>query len=104
MSDYMYPYKLEITGSRIYSDQYWRVNRIHLILGYAQALADIDDNENYYKKLKSIDDNKGLLTIEWKVKSSPTQKEKEYIKKGYESIVTDYECDPIRHIVNGKEE
>lgn len=102
MCDYMYPYKLEITGSRVYRDQYWRINRIHRILGYAQALADIDDNEDYYKKLKSIDDHKALITVEWKEK--PTEKEKKYIKKGWESIVTDYECDLIRHIIKGKEE
>jgi len=90
-----YPSKIEISGSRSDNDQLWRIPRIHRILGYAQAFADLDNNEEFYKKIKSIYDYKGNLTITWKNK--PSKEEKEYFQKAWESIVTDYEANPIEH-------
>jgi hypothetical protein len=98
----MYPYKLVITGSKVCIGEYWRINRLHRVLGYAQALADIDDNENYYKKLKMVEDFKGLFTVEWK--KQPTKLEIKYLQNAWDSIVADYECDPIRHKINGMEQ
>jgi predicted transglutaminase-like protease len=91
----MYPYKLEIDGARANDDQHWRIDRIHLIIGYAQALADFDKNEDYYKKIKSIYDYKGNLTVTWN--TEPTENEKQYLQKAWESIVTDYESGIIGH-------
>ena len=93
----MYPFDIEIDGSRVNDDQYWRINRIHRIISYAQAIADIDGNEDFYKKLKSVYDYKGSLTVEWKI--NPTETEKNYLQKAWESIVTDYEGNPIEHII-----
>ena len=93
----MYPFDIEIDGSRTNEDQYWRINRVHRIVGYAQALADNDNNEDFYKKIKSIYDYKGTLTVEWK--SNPSESEEEYLQKAWESIVTDYEGNQIEHIV-----
>ena len=59
----MYPYTIVIDGARAQEDQSWRLTRIHMIVGYAQALADLDNNEVYYKKIKSIFDDKGTLYI-----------------------------------------
>ena len=95
-SDSMYPFEIKIDGSRTNDDQYWRINRIHRLIGYAQALADIDENEDFYKKIISIYDEKGSLTITWLVK--PTKQEKEYLQNAWESIVTDYESNSIEHI------
>lgn len=97
MDDYMYPYKMGIDGVRSNDDQYWRIHRIYLIIGYAQAIADLNDNEDFYKKIDSIYDHKGNLTIAWK--KEPSKKEKEYLQKAWESIVTDYEGNPIDHFV-----
>lgn len=92
----MYPFEIEIDGSRANDDQYWRINRIHRLIGYAQALADIDNNEDFYKKIESIYDEKGSLTITWIER--PTKQEKEFLQNAWESIVTDYEGNPIEHI------
>jgi len=46
----MYPFNIEIDGSRASDDEYWRINRIHQIVGYAQAIADIDGNEDFLKR------------------------------------------------------
>jgi len=92
----MFPFDLKIDASRASEDEYWRINRIHRIIGYAQAIADIDGNEDFNKKIKSIYDYKGSLTVEWK--NNPTESEKEYLRKAWESIVTDYEGNPIEHL------
>ena len=49
------------------------------------------------KKIKSIEDYKGVITIVWfKI---PLDKEKEYLQKAWESIVTDYESEQINHLI-----
>jgi hypothetical protein len=96
MNIQIYPYNIEIDGERADDDQHWRIYRIHMVIGYAQALADINKNEDYYKKIKSIYDYKGSLTVTWSI--APTQKEKEYLQQAWESIVTDYEGNPIEHV------
>jgi hypothetical protein len=92
----MYPFDVEIDAGRAKEDEYWRINRIHRIIGYAQAIADIDENEDFYTKLMSVFEYKGTLTVEWKIQ--PTEPEKEYLQKAWESIVTDYEGNPIEHL------
>ncbi len=91
----MFATSFKIDGSRAREDQAWRLDRINMILGYAQALADLDNNENYYKKIDCVFDEKGHLSVEWK--SEPSRTEKEYLQKAWESIVTDYEGNPIEH-------
>ncbi len=91
----MYPDTIEIDGDRADDDQRWRIERIHRILGYAQALADADQNEVFYKKIKSIYDAQGTLFVTWK--SAPTENEKGYMDEAWMSIVTDYEGNPIEH-------
>jgi hypothetical protein len=100
MGDKMYPYKIEIDGARAKEDQHWRINRIHMIIGYAQAFADVDKNENYYKKINSIYDYKGNLTVTWE--TGPTEAEKQYLQKAWESIVAGYEGNSIENEVNIK--
>jgi hypothetical protein len=95
MNDNMYPFNIEIDGSRAEEDQHWRIYRIHRIIGYAQALADLDDNEDFHKKSVGIFDDKGTLYISWQ--TEPSEKEKDYLQKAWESTVTDYECNPIEH-------
>lgn len=95
MDENMYPFTLEIDGARADRDQHWRIYRIHRILGYAQALADLDNNEGFYKKLQSLVDEKGTLYVTWVIE--PTEEEKTFIKKAWESIVTDYETNDIEH-------
>jgi hypothetical protein len=97
MEENMYPFTIEIDGARADSDQHWRIYRIHRILGYAQAIADLDNNEAFYKKVSGFCDEKGILFVTWFIE--PTEKEKEYIKKAWESIVTDYESNEIEHDV-----
>jgi len=93
----MYLENIEIEGARTDDDQFYRIPRIHRVIGYAQALADIDENENFIEKVKSFYDHKGLLTINWNIQ--PTDKEKQYFQKAWESIVTDYESEDIEHEV-----
>ncbi|NOZ45161.1 MAG: hypothetical protein GXO79_00090 [Chlorobi bacterium] len=90
-----YPDNIEIDGDRADEDQFWRIQRIHRVLGYAQALADLDNNEDFYKKIKSLYDYKGSITAIWVYE--PSLKEKEYLQKAWESIVTNYEGNPIEH-------
>lgn len=97
----MYPFDIEIDAGRANEGEYWRINRIHRIIGYAQAIADIDGNEEFYKKLKGFYEYKGSLTVEWKI--NPTESEIEYLRKAWGSIVTDYEGNPIEHIKEKEE-
>ncbi len=94
----MYPYDLIIDGDGASDDKHWRVLRIHMLLGYAQALADLNANEDFYKKIESIYDFEGTLIVTWK--TEPTEEEKTYICKGWNSVVTDYEGNDIIHEVN----
>ena len=98
MNEEMYPYLLDMDGSRADQDQSWRISRIHRIIGYAQALADLENNEGFIKKIGSIYDDKGHLTVIWNI--PPSDNEKEYLQKAWESIVTDYEGNPIEHEIN----
>lgn len=91
----MYPYKIEIDANRADEGEHWRIYRIHRIVGYAQALADTDVNEDYFKKIKSIYEYKGHLTVNWEIE--PSETEKGYLQKAWESIVTDYESNPVEH-------
>lgn len=91
----IYPHVIEIDGSRVDEDPYFRTNRIHMIVGYAQALADLDNNEDYFNKIESIYDHKGVLTITWK--TAPSEKEKGYLQKAWGSVVTAYEGNQIEH-------
>ena len=98
----MYLEKTEIDGIRTDDDQFYRIPRIHRVIGYAQALADADNNEAFIEKIKSFYDNKGILTVIWKNK--PTSKEKEYLQSAWGSIITDFESELIEHEIyyNGK--
>jgi hypothetical protein len=98
MNEEMYPYLLDIDGSRAGQDQGRRITRIHRIIGYAQALADLDNDEYFIQIIESIYDDKGYLTVIWKIQ--PTDKRKEYLQKAWESIVADYEGNPIEHDLN----
>jgi len=91
----MYINEILISGSRVEDDQQWRIKRIHALIGYAQALADLDGNEDFYKKIISIYDLKGNLLVNWN--AEPDNNEKEYIEKAWNSIVTDYESNPVLH-------
>jgi len=91
----MYPYSIIIDGARADEDQHWRIYRIYMIIGYAQALADMDNNEDYYKKINSFYDDKGTLYVTWNIE--PSIQEKNYLKKAWESVVTDYEGNDIVH-------
>jgi hypothetical protein len=97
----MYSNKIEIDGTRANEDQQWRIYRIHRIIGYAQALADLDINEDFFKKIVGIYDDKGTLYISWH--TEPTNNEKEYLQKAWESVVTDYEGNPIEHEILSQE-
>lgn len=98
MEENSYPFSIVIDGARADEDQHWRIYRIHRILGYAQALADMDNNEVFYKKIGSFYDSKGLLFVTWL--KTPTENETKYIKTAWESIVTDYEMTDIEHIID----
>jgi len=87
--------KIEIDANRADEGEHWRIYRIHRIIGYAQALADADNNEDYYKKIKSIYECKGQLTITWI--TQPSKSEEEYLQKAWGSIVSDIESSPIEH-------
>jgi len=91
----MYPCKIEIEVGMNNEDYQWRVYRIQRIVGYAQALADIDNNEDYCEKIISIDDHKGALTITWK--AEPSENEKDYLQKAWASIVAGYEGNFVKH-------
>ena len=93
-----YPNTIKISGSRTDEDQAWRILRIHRVLAYAQALADIDNNEKWFLKIEEIYDHKGILTATWR--NAPTSKEKEYLQNAWESVVTDYESELIEHEIN----
>lgn len=101
IEDKMYSTSFNIDGSRAREDQAWRLDRINMVIGYAQALADLDNKEDYYKKIVFIYDEKGTLYVKWKIR--PTKSEKEYLQKAWESIVTDYEGNPIEHEYDFKE-
>ncbi len=92
----MYPYDIEIDGYRASDDEQWRITRLQMVLAYAQALADIGNNESFYKKVKTLFDEEGTLIVSWLV--PPTEEEKSYINKAWGSIVTDYEGNEVEHL------
>ncbi|MEI7504756.1 MAG: hypothetical protein WCJ61_15870, partial [Paludibacter sp.] len=67
----------------------WRLNRIQRVVGYAQALADINNHEEFHTKIYSIHDHKGFLTVVWH--SEPSDQEKEWLRMAWESSVAGYE-------------
>lgn len=73
----------------------WRLNRIQRVLGYAQALADMQGQKEFYKMVYSIFDYKGTLTIVWKIE--PTDQETEWFQQAWNSSVTLYERNIIEH-------
>lgn len=93
MKGNMYANDIEMDGTRVNEDQHWRIYRIHRLIGYAQSLADLDNNEDFHKKIIGIFDDKGTLMVEWQ--NEPTDNEKEYLQKAWESVVTDYESNSI---------
>lgn len=93
----MYLEKVEIGGSIIDEDPLFRIHRIHRVIGYAQALANIANNENIIDKINRFYDYKGILTITWN--SKPSVEEMEYFQVAWESIVTDYESESVEHEV-----
>lgn len=92
----MYPYDIEIDGYRASDDEQWRITRIKMVLAYAQALADAADNESFYKKVKSLYDDEGTLTVSWLV--PPTDEEKEMFNNAWNSVVTDFEENVVEHL------
>jgi hypothetical protein len=91
----MYPYDLEINAENA-DFETWRIERLQRVLGYAQALADIASNDEFYKKIKSLFDNDGELIVEWFV--PPTEDEKVFFNSAWNSIVADYETRKVNHI------
>lgn len=87
--------EITISGSRIDEDQAWQIDRIQRVIGYAQALTDIDDNEFLLKAIIEINDNKGILTVYWK--ENPKPEYKKYFDKAWESIVAVYESEKVEH-------
>lgn len=95
----MYPYKIEIDVGKNNEDYQWRIYRIQRIVGYAQALAELDNNEDYCNKIESIFDYKGSLTITWK--TEPSANEQDYLQKAWASVVAGYEGNLIEHEISG---
>lgn len=91
----MYPYKIELEVGKNNEDYNWRIYRIQRIVGYAQALAELDNNEDYCSKIDSFDDYKGDMTVTWK--TEPTEKEKDYLQKAWASVVAGFEGNLIEH-------
>lgn len=91
----MYPYDIEIDAHKANENEYWRTERLQRVLAYAQALADIDNNESFHRKLAGLNDEKGHLTVSWLV--DPTEAEKNYINKAWNSIVADFEENQPEH-------
>jgi hypothetical protein len=91
----MYPYQIEIEVGKNNEDYHLEIYRINRIVGYAQALADLDNNEEYCGKISSIFEYKGNLTISWK--TEPSENEKDYFQKAWESVVSGYEGNKIEH-------
>ena len=94
MDNEMFPENIEMSESDR-TDNGWRIIRIHRVVSYAQALADLDRNENFYKKIKSIDDHKGVLSVTWLI--DPNKIEKEYLQKAWDSVVSGNEGSDIEH-------
>jgi hypothetical protein len=93
----MYSLNIIIAANRE-DEQPWRLNRIQRVIGYAQALADIKSqviDEEFYRKIYSIYDNKGIPTVIWNVE--PSEEEKNWIQKAWDSSVTGYDTEPIIH-------
>jgi hypothetical protein len=96
----MYSLNIIIEANRE-DEQPWRLNRIQRLVGYAQALADLEGqvvDEEFYRKIYLISDHKGELTVIWNVE--PSEEEKNWLQKAWDSSVTGYDTEPIIHEVN----
>jgi hypothetical protein len=93
----MYSLNIIIEANREDSEP-WRLSRIQRVVGYAQALAELKGqvvDEEFFRKIYSIFDFKGFLTVVWNIE--PTQEEKDWLQKAWESSVTGYETTEIEH-------
>lgn len=92
----MYPYDLQIDGYRADKNEQWRIDRLRMVLGYSQALADIAGNEAFFRKIKALYDDEGTLNVTWFV--PPTEDEKGFLNKAWNSVVTDFEAGEVVHL------
>jgi len=93
-----YKYKIKIDASvEDDGNRLARINQVHRVIGYAQALADIHEDFDLLNKIENIFNKKGVLTITWR--KSPLDIDKEYIGHAWKSSIADYSNNTIKHIV-----
>lgn len=76
--------KISATNSNTEPDRIERLNRVY---GYGVALADGAGNREFLGKLSQLHDHKGTLIVVWF--AEPTEEEKGYFVKAWESKVGD---------------
>jgi hypothetical protein len=78
-----------------YSQEFesYRIDRLNRVVGYVSALADHYGNVDLLKKVVSLHDHKGDLTVGWK--EQPMDGEKEFFAKAWAS-----ECEVAENITH----
>ncbi|OGX21088.1 MAG: hypothetical protein A2Y00_06025 [Omnitrophica WOR_2 bacterium GWF2_43_52] len=85
-------FDIKLTAYSQESESY-RIDRLNRVVGYVSALAEHYGNNDLLKKLVSLHDHKGELTVEWN--NEPVAGEKEYFAKAWANM-----CEPSENITH----
>ncbi len=85
-------FDIKLTAYSQESEAYW-IDRLNRVVGFVSALAEHYGNNDLLKKLVSLHDHKGELTVEWN--NEPVAGEKEFFAKAWAS-----ECEVAEDITH----
>lgn len=87
----------EIILSSSNEGETYRINRLERVRGYVCALADYYGNTTLLNKISELHDHEGSLTVTWK--DAPTDGEKDFFNKAWESAIANETRESIEHTV-----
>jgi hypothetical protein len=88
---------MTLTAYEDTSQRCWRVDRLLRVVGYVQCLAEHYGNNSLLERVVNLHERKGLLEVTWRTK--PTQGEKEFFARAWESSVADEDGGNVTHKV-----
>ncbi len=84
----MHTYEIRITANRQEEDgEAFRIDRLHEVLGYAVAYAELKSDISLTKNLLHLHDHKGTLSVLWR--NTPTKVQADAISKAWASEIGD---------------
>lgn len=85
---------ISATNSDTEPDRLERLNRVY---GYVIGQADMSGNKACITKLKSLNDNKGMLFVSWSLQ--PTDQEKSFCVHAWQSHIGDESANVVHQLI-----